>query len=296
MAEVATEEPAGHPAGAPRARAGSPLATLFWAGAWGMLMCLLAFAFGGKTGVEKTLTALVMPIGIMWLLLSGWAMQRLASCQWRLSVLPVMMWVAFTLCSTPLLSDACLRYLETREQVFDPQTDADLDVLVVLGGGTRQGPGRAQANVSGDRVVYAAQLYIQGHVRRLITTGSSIAGLFGERTSPREQTLEIWQQLGIPEADIGVLTGINTYQEVQSLKAILPDLQGKRVGVLTSAWHLPRAMRLARAQGMTELIPVAADYQMQVESRSFTDYLPAAGSLNSLSRCQRELMAGLIGR
>jgi uncharacterized SAM-binding protein YcdF (DUF218 family) len=189
-----------------------------------------------------------------------------------------------------------MRYLETREPSYAPESEPALDVLVVLGGGTRQGPNRAEANASGDRVLYAAQLYQQGHTRRLITTGSSIPGLFGDRTSPREQTVEIWEQLGIPGEDIGVLTGINTYQEMQSLKAILPELQDKRVGVLSSAWHLPRAMRLARAQGMTELIPVDADHHMQVESRSFAGYIPSAASLDQLARGQRELMAQLIGR
>lgn len=269
-------------------------------------LCAIGFALHGKTGIEKTLVTLSMPVGLTWLLLSGWIMRQFLSARGgrravgdvpQFSMCQLLcVWCLYTLLTTPMLADACMRYLETRETPFDAGMDPPLNVLVVLGGGTRQGPERAQAGSSGDRVVYAAQLYHQGLAQQLITTGSPLPGMPADQRSASEQTVEIWTRLGIPAQAIQTLEGHNTFQEIQSLKRALPSMSGERVGLLTSAWHLPRAMRLARAQGLTTVIPVAADYQMQTTPRSFLEMLPVAGNLTRLAQCQHELLARLVAR
>jgi uncharacterized SAM-binding protein YcdF (DUF218 family) len=269
---------------------------LLSSGLFGSALVVIGYVVDGKGGFEKTATTLVMPYGLLWLLLSGVVIQHLCA-RGLLRTFPLgILWVAITTASTSPLGDACLHYLENQEVVFRPDEDADLDVLVVLGGGTKQGPTRAQAASGGDRVVYAAQLYINGNAKRLITTGDAMPGFAGARSSPQQHTVEIWTELGIPRDAIGTLSGLNTYQEIQSLKAIMPKLVGQRVGLLTSASHLPRAMRLARAEGLTDLIPIAADYRFNVESYSYIDLIPNAGALAQLARCQHEFMAKFVGR
>lgn len=272
------------------------LRVLVTAGIFGAALIALGYMLHGKTGLEKSATKLVMPVGVLWLLLSGVLIQQCLRSGLARSLPTWCLWTLLTVASTAPLPDACLRYLESRETVFRPNEDPDLDVLVVLGGGTSQGPTRAQAGGGGDRVVYAAQLFLSGRTKRLITTGDAIQGFTGTRTSPKEHTLEIWTALGIPRSAIGTLSGLNTSQEMQSLKAIMPELQGQRIGLLTSASHLPRAMRLARAQGLSNLVPVAADYQSNSVSYGYTDFLPSASALDQLARCQHEFMAKLLGR
>lgn len=294
---------------------GSPAANrrvsvLAWAAGVGLILVLSGLLLHGKTGMEKTLTALTFPLEAAWLLLTGWMCSSLSSAvRNRTSrqqlLIPVLLWSLFTGCGTPLLGDACHLYLESLERPFDLERDSPLDLLVVLGGSTSQGPHRAEVGESGDRVLLAAQMYFQGKARRLLTTGSDLLPGFGPGNSPAQQTTEIWTALGIPATDIETLAGINTYAEMQALKVRMAEastpaaensIASARIGLLTSAWHLPRAMRLARAAGMQTLIPVAADHKQRTAPRPLWDYIPSAGSFLRLERCQRELMARLVSR
>lgn len=262
-----------------------------------MMIVCLGFAFDGKMGLEKTATRLMYPVGAFWLLLGGWFLQSLVARQ-RQAWAAGGLWLALTLCSTPPCVDWMTWYLETRTVAFDAKTDPPLDVVVVLGGGTSEGPNRAQAAGAGDRVVLAAQLYHQGHTARLITTGNASPGITGAaRRGPIDHTVELWTQLSIPREDIGTLDGLNTFQEIQSLKrAIEQELAGKRIGLLTSASHLPRAMRLANAQGLSQLVPISSDHRYRDQAKSLADYLPGAAAIDQFTRCQHEFMAKLINR
>lgn len=238
---------------------------------------------------------LVQPIGLGWLCYTAWItlwayLQRGQHCYRH-----ILLWCIIMLLTTSPLSGWCVKRLEAVNQEYDPQRHGDLDVLVVLGGGTRQGPLRAELAGDGDRVMYATQLFFQGHAKHLIATGDATPGVSRDVTSPREQTIEIWQQLKIPAEAISTIAGLNTYQEIQSLKAIWPEIGHLRVGLLTSASHLPRAMRLARAQGL-ELIPVPADHDHSDQPLTFLDFIPSAGPLNQLAACQHEWMAWLVNR
>lgn len=286
------------------------VSVLAWALGVAMMLVLIGLFLHGKTGMEKTLTALTFPLEASWLLLSGWTLSSFSSViRKRLNrsqlLVPVLLWSLFTGCGSPLLGDACHLYLETLERPFDPARDPPLDLLVVLGGSTSQGPHRAEVSDSGDRVLLAAQMYFQGKARRLITTGSDLLPGFGKGSSPAQQTTEIWTALGIPAADIETLSGINTYAEMQALKdrtavaktsVVENSNSPARIGLLTSAWHLPRAMRLARAAGMQTLIPVAADHKQRTSPRPLWDYIPSANNFLRFERCQRELMARLVSR
>ncbi len=281
------------------------LTTLSWTGMVAIVLCGWAYYVNGQTGIEKTLTAIAQPIPFAWLLLSGLVLSKLSlACRTaqsgglRQAMLPLLLWFAFTICGTPWLGDWCIDHLESIELAgeFEPESDPPLDLLVVLGGGTRQGPARSEIDDAGDRVLYAAQLYLQGKVKRLLATGSPLSGVSQGATSPGQRTLDIWTGLGIPAAAIEMLPGENTHAEMQYLKQRIAEHSGLRVGLATSAWHLPRAMRLARSQGLTSLIPVAANHMLPVESRDFASYLPRASNFLRLERCQHEFMARLVSR
>ncbi|MBX3422087.1 MAG: YdcF family protein [Pirellulaceae bacterium] len=268
-------------------------------------ICMLAVASAiaiaagvtlGRQGAEKALTQLMMPVGLSWLGLTawvvlGWTMQGISG-RWP----ALIAWLLLTVCGTSPLPNWCLGHLENQVVAYRPGRDAPLDVLIVLGGGTRTGPSRSEISDSGDRVVYAAQLYLQGHTRRLITTGSATASAVPGDLSPTQQTLEIWQALGIPDNAISALPGRNTYEEIQSLRATPELWNGQRVGVLTSAAHLPRALRLAARAGLSDLIPVAASHRGDSRGLSVLSFVPSASNLEKMAACQHEWMGWLVGR
>lgn len=278
-----------------------PKGRLFsWLACMLLLVAVLSGLMGvgfGRQGIEKMLTALVMPVGFFWLLVNTWVIlswiQGRRDQRWWATAC----WVVLTLLCTGPLPNYWTNYLESQSPPYHADKEQPLDYLVVLGGGTIPGPTRSQVGGSGDRVVYAAQLYLQGHCRHLITTGSA-ANMLGRQAEmgPTEQTIEIWTSLGIPRSSITALAGQNTYEEMQNLKAFLSESEAGRVGLLTSAGHLPRAQRLAKSAGLHDLISIPANHSGGDFRRSLGYYLPSAQHLNKFASCQHEWMGGLIGR
>jgi uncharacterized SAM-binding protein YcdF (DUF218 family) len=259
-----------------RIMAYSPLRIALWAAVVAVLLVCSGFVVDGKLVAEKTLTKLTFPFGLFWLLLTGWMLDRLRSCQLAQWVAPGLAWLVMTGASCGPIVNQVVRQLETSVQPFQPERDPPLDLLVVLGGGTHLGPFRAEAGDAGDRVLYAAQLFHQGNTKRLLTTGESLPGLRGDRVDPSQLTIEIWTQLGIDRDTIETLGGRNTFEELQALQQMLEgDASHGRVGLLTSAWHLPRAIRLGRAAGLHDLVPVAADHLQQADAPNFVDFIPS---------------------
>jgi uncharacterized SAM-binding protein YcdF (DUF218 family) len=277
-----------------------------WRTSWwtlGTLACFVCLVVGtaaladGKVGLEKALTRLSLPAGLIWLVLAWLVIDTWMRRRRKVAGLLLIGWLAYTMISSPPCADALIGYLEMRYAPFQPGIDEDLDVLVVLGGGTLRGPNRAQAGTMGDRVLLAAELYLNGHARRLITTGDSMPAVGGrQRSGPKEETLDIWITLGVAEEDIAQVSGINTYAEIESLKAMSSEFSGKRVGLLTSAFHLPRAMRLAHAAGLTDFIPVPANFHPRGGGIAFVELLPRSEGIETFTNFQREIMAGWIGR
>ncbi len=260
-----------------------------------LMLVAAGFISAGKSGAEKTLIRLIQPIGLSWLCFTAWTTRYTLLNGLRRAIVPWSIWCLVMFFTTSPFASWCVRRLESSVDSYQPERDGPLAAVVVLGGGTRQGPHRAEAGQAGDRVMYAAQLYLHGHTSRLITTGDATPGISRDTTSPRDQTIEIWTKLNIPPDAIGSLHGINTYQELQSLKEVFAQLSGGRVGVLTSALHLPRAMRLAKAAGL-EVVPLAANHEASAEPFTYLDFIPSAGPLNQLSACQHEFMAWFVGR
>ena len=262
-----------------------------------LAVCLaaLGYALHGKPLAEKTLTTLAMPVGLFWLIISGRLMQLLAHRP-RIGLTSILLlWLLLTTLGTRPVPRWLTRSIESSVQTYNPSRDGPLDVVVVLGGGTSQGPWRAQASGAGDRLVMAAELYHLNLTKELITTGEVTAGVSDSSPDPSEQTQDLWKRLDVAPQAVRRIGGRNTFEEMQQLKTMWPELSGKRVGLLTSALHLPRAVRLAKAQGL-ELIPIAADVRTATDDWGLLIFLPNAGNLVDLANVQHELMAGWVSR
>lgn len=244
----------------------------------------------GKPVAERTATVLVMPIGLVWLIITGRCVHLALRGQLMRSKMLVALWIVLYVGGTTPLNLVTAKWLEGREKTYDPATDSPLDIVVVLGGGTSQGKWRAQASSAGDRLVMAAELYHQQLTRRLVTTGEATVGVSQNLIDPTVHSIEIWTKLGIPREAILTIGGRNTSEEISNLKKIWPELNGQRVGLLTSASHIPRAMRLARSQGLP-VIAVAANESGPKDSLGMLDFLPQAVNFHSLAAKQHEIMA-----
>ena len=86
-----------------------------------------------------------------------------------------------------------------------------------------------------------------------------MTGIGGKGVDMSEATTRIWTEAGIPAERITQLGGMNTSQEMIELRQFLGEHPPARVGLLTSAFHMPRAERLARKNGL-QLTPIPAGF------------------------------------
>jgi uncharacterized SAM-binding protein YcdF (DUF218 family) len=80
----------------------------------------------------------------------------------------------------------------------------------------------------------------------------------------------------------------NTAEEIAELKKLMAEKGWKRVALVTSAFHMSRAMMLAEQAGVTGVVPVATDYEAGMEERRLEDYVPTGEGLMKTERALRE--------
>lgn len=267
----------------------------------GLASCSFAsfFAFG-KTVTEKYITALLLPCGVIWLLLFGLSMLAFFLRSRTVGCLALLTFCTYTVLANGYLADALVKSMEKPFRDIDPLQQEPFDKVIVLGGGGNLGANlRAQGNGSGDRLILAAALYHQGLTKTLICTGTRIKGLGDNGIGPAEISSAVLQSLGVPEGAIQLADGRTTSEELANLsKQIAKDRE--RIGIVTSAWHLPRALRLARSHDLT-LSPLPADFlggpvRARTTAEAIKDMIPGADSLVTTTRLLKENLAALAGR
>ncbi len=209
----------------------------------------------------------------------------------------------FTFAANSAASDWLCSTVESEFYGRDPFEEESFDLLIALGGSVNfLGNGEAQTGTAGDRAVLAARLYLRGKAKHLVATGfglmpdGQLDPMGGARAAAR-----IWQDLGVPEDAISLVPGANTSEETHAIKQIIEERGARRVGLLTSAWHLKRAVRLARKQGL-DVVPIPSDfrsYAPQPESTLQTlpiRLVPNANSLWTTSLVLKEYLAAIVGR
>ena len=219
---------------------------------------LIAFA-GDSLIAKKVIAHLVMPAGFLWL--AGFAALFLPGIGKGLRAGMAGFWILYSLAGSPYLGVGLLGILEGPLRVHEQPEEA-LDALVVLGGGTAISPGgRPSLGNHGDRITRPSILFHEGLVGTLVTTGRSVTEDGVDRLLS-EETSELWQGLGIPVDHILELSEPrNTSEELAAVADLVKQHpEWKRIGLCTSASHLPRALDEARKEGL-DLVPVPSDFR-----------------------------------
>lgn len=136
----------------------------------------------------------------------------------------------------------------------------NVEHIVVLAGAERlaasAASGRLEVNGHGERISEPLVLGRQLPATKLWIVGGVSKGL-GRRDV--DWTADYWRRAGIPAARIGVIAG--TYDTCDNAHGIARSLPGQRVLLVTSAFHMPRAMACMAAAGV-DAIPYAVDRQV----------------------------------
>lgn len=269
------------------------------------LCLLLVFGALGRDAAEKIATTLLMPSGVLWLLMMTlmiqfWPFRRRDSGTTR-SIAALFTFVAYSLSGNGFVANWLVSILESPYRHIDPFSEPPVDIVVVLGGGGGLGAnGRFQGNASGDRMILAAQLFHQHPETRFLCTGQRIESMNSSGEDPADTSRDILMRLGVPDSSIERIGGKTTSEEMQNLGRRFSDTS-ETIGLLTSAWHLRRATRLARRNGLNT-IPIPADFrsplhnQLPTTGQCIEAMIPNGSAMASTWWFTREYLGMLIGR
>lgn len=202
----------------------------------------------------------------------------------------------FWLLSTAPIADAFLGTLERR---YDPleSLPSEVDLVVVLGAGHiewERFPGSAQLGDAGLARTTEAVRLVRTSDRALMTVFTGYAGQGAIPTAEVARRTAI--SLGMPADATRVLAAPrDTREEAQAVRDYLrlsdmgEDGSDRTVVLITSASHMPRAVREFQAAGLA-VVPAPAGYRAFRGGYSAWSYLPSAVALQRSERAWYEYL------
>ena len=253
---------------------------------------------------SKVLPALLFPVGMVCFLclLTGiLALRRKAKST---VILAFSATAILYLSASPIVCHFLLRGLERNYP--EPESYPKVSAIVLLGGAMipLELPRRHPAtNACGDRLLQAARVWKMGLAPEMVVTGGAIpfvTGYGGDEASLYASLLV--ELFNVPDSSIlKVSQSQNTYEDARATAKLFQSRgMGKDILLVTSAVHMPRAVRLFRKQGFT-VHPAPADFRSGVKLplRWFA-LLPAEWALDETSNALHEYVGlavyALMGR
>jgi uncharacterized SAM-binding protein YcdF (DUF218 family) len=256
--------------------------------------------------LSKLLPLLLYPLGLgLGLAMAGWLGRRRRWGPWLGGSGLAVIW----LFAMPLTSRQLIWDLEERATALVPALLPRADAVVVLGGGLRPPlPPRAAVEMAegGDRLLTGVRLWRHRMAPLLVTSGGTVSFTSGDPAEPEA----VWaralaQELGVPPERIRLNPGSRTTaEEARDIMALGRRHGWRRILLVTSAYHLPRALESFEQVGGLEVIPVACDFQLPrrdqlgdpTSASMLMDLLPSADALALSTMAVKEHLGRLAYR
>jgi uncharacterized SAM-binding protein YcdF (DUF218 family) len=194
------------------------------------------------------------------------------------------------------VADALASSLESRYPAVAPEATPAADAIVVLGGalvGARP-PARPTFMLvpSSSRVVHAAALYRAGKAKWVVIAAGNRPDHQHDQVEA-DAIAEFLVQLGVPAAAIRKEGASRTTREnAANVLPLLQSLNARRVLLVTSAAHMPRAVKTFTkmwGHANIELIPAVTDVRvLPGGEQSVKVWLPSPDSLLSVTKSLKE--------
>jgi uncharacterized SAM-binding protein YcdF (DUF218 family) len=270
---------------------------LFLIGFVGALFVGAVGVVAGQTMLEKTLTALAFPCGILWLALIVLVYFSLLLRQAWPSLIGLFCLVLLTVAGNSFVANWLTAQREAPFEDLAPMNMEPYDVVFLLGGGTTTRlDGTPQLDNSGDRVTTAARLFHAGKIRNIVCSGTQSFRTTEKDLHPHEEAANILVELGVPRENVLEMNGENTSEEMANIRKWLDaNPNPGRIGILSSAWHLQRVMRLAERAGVIA-DPIPADFLTSPFVPSPNLIIPSSSNLETTRKILKEYLADVIGR
>ena len=247
--------------------------------------------------VEKALGLLVMPVGFIWLIMLAAALFRLRRRQWGSAALWLAIAALYATAGSIYVSGALIASLERTSRPVQVEALQPFDAVFVLGGGGDQDEaGHPQLSLAGDRIFLAARLWHAGKARKLVASGMARDGVHGIEDGGQE-TRTLWRAVGIPDQAILVVPEPCwiTRDEIHAYARLQARYGWRRMALLSSASHLPRAMALAAQVGL-EVTPLGADRVGRDHRFQVNFLVPQGAAMAITQRACWEYLGRWVGR
>lgn len=257
-----------------------------------------SFILEGPTLARRTLTSLGMPMGVLWLgsMLLGFrfAFAGQLSAAFGFAAVCVITYVT----GNPYVSSQFMSSVQWPEVELDVTSDAPLRTVIALGGGVSISPsGTPEIGNDGERIFSSAQLWHAGLTQSIICTGATPDGLY----DPSDVGEELLLSAGVPAEVIFKVGGETTTGEMRELKAFFDSTpegfpESGEVALITSAFHMGRAMRLAEKNEF-DFMPFPCAFR-GTKFRGFepSRWVPSAGAAADFGLALKERIGVLMGR
>lgn len=254
--------------------------------------------------LSKLLPLFLYPLG-----LSCFLLLLSLVCWWfapRWMPLPILL--ALIILLTASNADVSNLLVRSLEHQNIPQGELpSADAIVLLGGATKPAiPPRPMVDVNeqGDRVLYAAKLYLDKKAPLIIASGGRIDWEGGTAESSRVSEAADMAQLlilmGVPkEAIIEEPTSLNTYENAINVQKILQEKGINQILLVTSALHMPRSLAIFQRLGI-KAIAAPTDFFISEEDEKLTsaffEILPDADRLAISTKAIKEYIGLIVYR
>jgi uncharacterized SAM-binding protein YcdF (DUF218 family) len=198
--------------------------------------------------------------------------------------------------SLPVVADALGSELESQNRALLPQDTPSADAILVLGGAlvAAQPPERPNfvLGESSTRILHAAALYRAGKAKWIVVAAGNRPGHMRQQIEA-DAIAEFLMQLGVPDSAIKRERASRTTREnAANVKPLLEALGAHRVLLVTSAMHMPRALKtFETVWGPTDIQLVPAVTDVRVVPRTGAGlrmWLPSLEALLSVTKSLKE--------
>ncbi len=242
--------------------------------------------------VAKTVGTLMMPAGLIWLYLIAKCAWLYVRKFWSQLAPACLLLLLYTCAGNVWIGATWLGSFEAPYETVDP-FDQEYDAVAVLGGGVRTSiTGRPQMTSAGDRALLGAQLWHAGNTPILAASGQGIPGA-NASDDLAAITSQVWQSIGIPEDAIVLLSEPHdTRSELRAYAALAEQRGWETVGLISSAWHLPRAELHGDAVDF-DFVPLPADFRGGPTWEGLYSLVPNGGGFRLMSFAAWEALGAL---
>jgi uncharacterized SAM-binding protein YcdF (DUF218 family) len=234
--------------------------------------------------LNKILPLLVLPFGVV----CGLVLFALWRKQWWPGLLAI---AVLYLSSIPVVGDRLVGWLESRYPVIPLEQVEPADAVVVLGGIMGPPPAHhALPNWSEavERFEAGVALYQAGRAGRLVFSGARLPWEDKIATEGDELKRRAIAR-GVP-ADRIVIGPVvdNTAAEARATVGLMREQNWRRVIVVTTGWHMPRAALQFRRAGV-DAVFFPVDLRTDLSSPlTVADFIPTAGAWQMTETALRE--------